>query len=213
MVQLLLLGLLLGMRHALDADHLAAVASLAAGGRSLPGALRLGAAWGLGHTLTLLSFGILLIAAGDAVPGSLSAWLEVAVGVMLVFLGVDVLRRVMTVSRRGTAEGEADRVEGIDLRRAVTVGLLHGLAGSSALVLLALDQVESVAAAMLYVICFGAGATIGMALLSIVIAMPLRRLALAGVEGLWCATRSALGVATIGIGLAMIAQLSGGLMP
>ncbi len=212
-MQLLLFGLLLGMRHALDADHLAAVASLAAGGRSLPGALRLGAAWGLGHTLTLLVFGILLIAAGDAVSASLSAWLDVAVGVILVFLGVDVLRRVMAVSRRGTAEGDSDRAEDIDLRRAVAVGLLHGLAGSSALVLLALDQVESVAAAMLYVICFGAGATIGMALLSIVIAMPLRRLALAGVEGLWCATRSALGVATIGIGLAMIAQLSGGLMP
>ncbi|OQX43499.1 MAG: urease accessory protein, partial [Candidatus Sedimenticola endophacoides] len=92
---LLLFGLLIGMRHALEADHLAAVASLVSRRQSLAETLRQGGAWGLGHTLTLFLFGSVVIFMDTVMPERLAAGLELAVGFMLVLLGADVLRRVV----------------------------------------------------------------------------------------------------------------------
>ena len=92
---ILLIGLLLGMRHATEADHLAAVATLATRQNSIARTLRQGIAWGIGHTLTLMLFAGVVFALGQVIPPNLERALETAVGIMLVVLGVDVLRRLV----------------------------------------------------------------------------------------------------------------------
>ena len=90
----LIAGFLLGLRHALDPDHLAAVASISATTRGARTRVLQGAVWGLGHTVTLMIFGGVAILVGGLVPETLSTWLETAVGVMLVLLGIYVIRRI-----------------------------------------------------------------------------------------------------------------------
>ena len=92
---ILLIGLLLGMRHATEADHLAAVATLATRQNSIAHTLRQGIAWGIGHTLTLMLFAGVVFAFGQVIPPNLERALETAVGIMLVVLGADVLRRLV----------------------------------------------------------------------------------------------------------------------
>src|SRR5690242_17296010 len=94
MIPLLTLGFLLGLRHALEADHVAAVASLATRSSSLRNTMRIAAAWGVGHTATLVFFGSILIALGASLPAGAGRALEGVVGGMLVVLGADVLRRL-----------------------------------------------------------------------------------------------------------------------
>lgn len=196
MTAVLLLGLLLGVRHALEADHVAAVAALAVRGRSLSATVRLGAAWGLGHTLTLFAVGGAVIASGQALPDSMARLLEAAVGVMLIGLGLDVLLRLVRdrvhfhAHRHGgdshfhahshTQEG-SHRDSAHDHRhhrmltgRALMVGAMHGLAGSAVLVLLALGGADSAWAGFGTLALFGVGSIAGMALFTCALALPLR---------------------------------------
>ena len=85
---ILVLSFLLGMRHATDADHVVAVTTIVTRQRSLPRAASIGALWGLGHTVTLLAIGGVMIALGLVMPPWLGLTLELAVAVMLVALGV-----------------------------------------------------------------------------------------------------------------------------
>lgn len=192
----LLFGMLLGMRHALDADHLAAVASLVTRSRSVGHTVWQGVAWGAGHTLTLLLFGGAVLVLGLVLPERAALALELAVGVMLVLLGAEVLYRlwrgrVHFHAHRHEAdtkhfhahahEGESqkhnpDRHEhghGFPLR-AMVVGMVHGMAGSAALILLSLEALRTPAWGLAYIALFGIGSIIGMAVLSVVIAIPMR---------------------------------------
>jgi hypothetical protein len=160
-------GAAFGMLHALEADHLAAVAALAARDRTVAGTLRQGIAWGVGHTLTLLAFGCAVLLLGAAVDDRTARGLEAVVGAMLVALGVDLLRRLL----------RADTVARTEARmplRAVAVGMMHGLAGTAALVLVVLDRTGSPLGGAAYILAFGVGSIAGMALLSAAISMPLR---------------------------------------
>src|SRR5512134_3922481 len=94
LISLLALGFVLGLRHALDADHVAAVASLASRKASLRDMLRVSGAWGVGHAATLVLFGGALVLVGTNLPDGVAHALEGAVGVMLVILGAGVLRRL-----------------------------------------------------------------------------------------------------------------------
>lgn len=200
-MSLLLLGFLIGMRHALDADHLAAVAALATSSRSVQHAVKQGVVWGLGHTLTLFLFGSAVVVLDVVLPETLVQVLELVVGVMLVILGADVIRRMIRdrvhfhvhFHEDGTNHfhahghpGEVQRdtryhershahvhMQGFPIR-ALVVGVVHGMAGSGALILLTLNTVESLPLALLYMLLFGIGSISGMALLSVVIALPLR---------------------------------------
>jgi ABC-type nickel/cobalt efflux system permease component RcnA len=195
---ILLLGFLLGMRHALEADHVAAVASLATRGRSVAQTMGLGMAWGIGHTLTLLLFGGAVLLLGLAAPLPAANALEMVVGVMLVLLGADVLYRLWRDRVHFHWHRHADGIAHVhahshrDQRephdparhrhrhlrdfplRALFVGMVHGMAGSAALIVLSLGTVGSVAWGLAYIAIFGAGSILGMALLSAVIAVPLR---------------------------------------
>lgn len=220
---ILALGLVFGMHHALEADHLAAVATLAARERSLAGTLRQGVAWGIGHTLTLLAFGGVVLLLGAAIPEQVAHWLEAAVGVMLVALGADVLRRMVLKrvhfhihhhadgarhfhahshqGEPGRHDAELHQHHHLRLpRRAIAVGMVHGLAGSAALVLVALDKLASPLWGAAYVLLFGVGSIIGMALLSVAISLPLHASA-ARLTVLNRGVQGVIALVTIGLGV------------
>ena len=227
---LLVLGFLLGMRHALETDHMAAVASLATGSTSVTDTVRQGTAWGLGHTLTLFIFGSMVLLVDSVIPQRLAQGLEFAVGVMLVLLGIDVLRRVIRkrihfhVHRHdnGTRHVHAHSHAGEDGHpaihrhhhparvafplRALFVGLMHGMAGSAALILLTLQTVDSAWAGMFYIALFGIGSIAGMALLSVAIAIPLR-LSARGMTWLHNGLQAAVGIATMAIGAGLVYRI------
>jgi hypothetical protein len=168
---ILLVGLLLGMKHATEADHLAAVATLATRQASLAQTLRQGVAWGVGHTLSLMLFGGAVFLLGQAISPNLEQALETAVGIMLIGLGADVLRRLVVerIGFRVQADGAND-----GHLRALAVGMMHGLAGSAALVMLSIRSLPSWSIGLGYILVFGLGSIAGMALLSVAIALPLR---------------------------------------
>lgn len=186
------------MRHALEADHVAAVASLATGSKSVKETIFHGAVWGLGHTISLLAIGSFVIVMSSTVPETLAHWLEFTVGMMLVLLGADVIRRMVrdrihfhfhqhgpasrphlhAHSHRGEGRHELSahkhrHGKGMSAR-VLAVGIMHGLAGSAALVLLVAGTIENTFTGILYIVLFGFGSVVGMAALSAVIAIPLR---------------------------------------
>jgi hypothetical protein len=187
-----LLGLLLGMRHALEPDHLTAVSTLVAENRhSRRGAL-LGACWGLGHTLALLAVGLVLAALHARLPARVSAAFELGVAVMLVVLGVRSIARGLGEGTVGAARDHAHGVvthahggPGAHVhlghwtfaRRSLIVGLVHGLAGSGALTAFVLAELPSTASRVGYIALFGLGSVMGMAILSGIIGWPVARLA------------------------------------
>lgn len=197
MFSLLGLGFLIGMRHAMEADHAAAVATLATKSQSMANTVKQGLTWGLGHPITLLFFGSMVLLLEAAVPERLADWLELAVGVMLVGLGGDVLRNIIQGRihvhvhqhphqsphiHAHSHQGESDHRTTDHHHthspafpyRALSVGLMHGMAGSAALILLTLQQAVPPLQGIIYITTFGLGSILGMATLSIVIAIPLR---------------------------------------
>ena len=198
LASILALGFLLGMRHATDADHVAAVATLATRSPSLAHTVAQGIAWGTGHTLTLMLFGGAVLVLGVVVPAQAAQALELAVGVMLVLLGADALYRLRRERVHFHAHRHADGVAHFHAHshrgegaphdparhdhlhprgfpgRALLVGMVHGMAGSAALILLSLEALRSPAWGFAYIAIFGLGSILGMALLSAAIAVPLR---------------------------------------
>ncbi len=196
MFSILILGLLVGLQHATEADHLAAVASLTTRSRNLRDAARLGSAWGLGHTLTLLLFGGGVLLVGGSIHANVALWLEAAVGLMLLLLGADVLRRLwlkrvhfhshrhgpQTHFHAHSHQPKVDHAEDPHRHshraqlplRSLFVGMMHGMAGSAALIVFALASVQSAWQGLAYIVVFGIGSIIGMALLAVIISIPLR---------------------------------------
>jgi ABC-type nickel/cobalt efflux system permease component RcnA len=230
---ILLLGFLLGMRHALEPDHLAAVATLATRSRSVAQTMGLGVAWGMGHTLTLMLFGGAVLLLGLALPIRAASALELGVGVMLALLGADVLYRLWRdrvhfhlhhhpggvahvhahSHRDERAPHDPARHRHRHLRdfpvRALLVGMVHGMAGSAALILLSLEAVGSVSWGLAYIAIFGVGSILGMALLSLAIAVPLR-LTSRRLTGFYDSLSAAVGLATVLLGCYMVYRIGFG---
>ena len=218
------LGLTLGLKHALEADHLAAVAALTTRVKTLRGAAGLGASWGLGHTTILVAVGAVLMLGGLVIPQWLATLLEMAVGVMLVVLGADVLRRFFKnrvhfhlhrhndgqvhlhahshKEQPGHTHHDHTHASGLSLR-AFLVGLMHGMAGSAALIILTLSTLNSLREGLIYLGLFGVGSLVGMALLSVMIAIPLKYSALY-LSRFNDLINGLLGTATIFIGLVVL---------
>ena len=252
LLSILLIGFLLGVKHAVESDHLAAVATLATGQQSLRSTIRQGVAWGVGHTLTLMCVGGAVLVLGTSMPAGLSRALELCVGVMLVVLGLDVVRRVLRqrihfhVHRHAdgevhvhahshsesatpkTSQLPAVRREDVAALpvlelghawephhhehvrilpfRALAVGMMHGLAGSAALVVLSLQSVSSLPAGLGYIVVFGLGSIAGMAVLSATIAIPLR---LSGryLTRMYRGLTAGVGLMTLGIGAWIVVRI------
>jgi nitrile hydratase accessory protein len=176
-------GTLLGMRHALEPDHLAAVSTLMTGERSSARAAWLGAAWGLGHTLTLLVVGALLVVLQTEMPAAAAQLLEVGVALLLVGFGARAIYhgacRVPTGpthSHGRPGAGSLGRMDRWTLARPLFVGAVHGLAGSGAMTALVVTTLPSTVTRVSYVLLFGIGSIVGMAGLSGVLGWPIARL-------------------------------------
>lgn len=201
MGSVLFLGLVMGLRHAFEADHLAAVASLST--RDGPRAsMQRGAAWGLGHSAILLIIGAAYWSVGASVPVDIAHWSEAGVGVMMLVLGMNVFRRI----RRGpllTFETHLHAPDAKTPARAFVVGVMHGTAGSSALMLLTQQAILTPWMGMLYVLVFGVGSIAGMVLASGAIAIPLNRSTVM-VNRALPVYETAVGVVTVTLGLWLI---------
>ena len=182
------MGSLLGIRHALEPDHLAAVSTLV--GREHNGyrAALLGVCWGIGHTAALLVVGFALVALRAEMPSQLTIVFEIAVAAMLIALGA---RAIVQAARSGSVgpirlhrhRWTIHQHSGVPAhvhigswtfaRRPLIIGAIHGLAGSGALTALVLSTLPSTAARLTYTALFGLGSTLGMAALSGLLGWPL----------------------------------------
>ncbi len=158
----LLLGLVLGMRHATDADHVVAVTTIVTRQRDLRSAARIGVLWGIGHTMTIVLVGGAIILFKVVLPPRLGLAMEFAVALMLIGLGL------YNLLGRGSSEAAA-----FSAARPVFVGIVHGLAGSAAVALLVLTTIPDPAWGMLYLLVFGLGTIIGMMAITASIAVPI----------------------------------------
>ncbi|UYO45987.1 sulfite exporter TauE/SafE family protein [Rhodopseudomonas palustris] len=225
MFAILGLGFLLGMQHALEVDHIAAVSTIAARRSGVGDIVKHGLTWGLGHTLTLFLFAGIALVIGQSIPEQIAEPLEGAVGFMLVALGGHLLWRLWRDRVHVHVHQHGDGVRHLHLHshadrlshdapsahrhehgfrwRMLLVGLMHGMAGSAALLVLAVSQAPSPAQGLLYVALFGLGSMVGMGALSAVIAVPV----VISARSLTTANRllqGAVGVLTIAIGLSTI---------
>ncbi len=164
---LLGLGLLLGLRHAADPDHVVAVTAIVARTRRVLPATLLGIVWGLGHTLTLFAVASAIILFNWAMPPRLGLTMEFCVALALVVVGLLNLK-----SPRHDHPGFDSGAGRPPARRAFLVGLVHGLAGSAAVALLVLAAVRDPRWACGYLLVFGLGTLLGMALITTGFAVP-----------------------------------------
>ena len=162
------LGLGLGVKHAFEADHVAAVCTFIARGGTVARAARSGALWGLGHAVVLTLATSSLVLAGVSVPKSIEHVLDAAVALMLIGLGIHALLR-----RRKYQDEPAP----VQNKRPFLVGLVHGASGTAALTLLVAGTMNTPAAALVFVTVFSFAAVLGMALAATLLALPLRSLA------------------------------------
>lgn len=190
-----LIGVLLGLRHAIDADHVAAVATIVSRERSFARAARVGALWGVGHSLAVMLVGGAIVLFRITVPPRVGLSLELGVALMLILLGY---RSVMRPGHTHPEPGDA--------RRPFLVGIVHGLAGSAAVALLVLATIPGTSAAVIYLLVFSLGTTGGMVAVTALMAAPAilaeRRMARFD-RGLRLAT----GVLSIGFGIFLAHQI------
>ncbi len=195
------IGLILGIRHSTDTDHVVAITTIVTRQRGLRGAALIGGLWGLGHTLTIFIVGCLIILFGVVIPPRVGLSMEFSVGLMLILLGflnlTGWMHKITThfQSRESTAAGAENATqelaivsgtEGVsslnDGRRnrsasrwirPLAIGLVHGLAGSAAVALLVLSTIHKPLWAIVYLIIFGAGTMLGMMCMTVAMSMPL----------------------------------------
>ena len=197
----LTLGFLLGLKHATDADHVVAVSTIAREFGNAWRGVWVGASWGLGHSTPLLVLGIVILLLKEAVLDryeAVSPVLEFGVGAMLVVLGVQVFWNLrkgrlhlhlhdhgggdhvhIHASNVSGSEPAANSTHGLFRpgrpafrKKSYLVGVVHGLAGSAAVVLVLLPEIESVWVGLAYLVLFGIGTMISMAMITVVIGIP-----------------------------------------
>ncbi|MBD0325606.1 MAG: urease accessory protein UreH [Pyrinomonadaceae bacterium] len=186
-------GFVLGLKHAVEVDHLAAVSTIVSERKSLLSSLLVGGLWGVGHTISLLIAGILVIILHVQISQRMALVLEFMVGLMLVALGINALRKLwhgghlhLHVHQHGgrthihphihDGQPETDTHTHHGLRpgmRPLVVGMVHGLAGSAALMLLVLSTIETPLIGFAYIITFGLGSIGGMIIMSALVSLPL----------------------------------------
>jgi sulfite exporter TauE/SafE len=178
------LGFALGLRHATEADHLAAVSAIVSERRNLRDSAMVGALWGAGHTGSLLAAGVVVLGLGYIIPERVANFLELGVAIMIIFLGARLLR----VHFHRHSHGDRSHVHahfgddphpglhgGLRGWRPALIGVVHGLAGSAALTLLVLTEVVQTRGAALgfaYLLIFGIGSIAGMLAMSSLIGLP-----------------------------------------
>ena len=196
LIAALALGIILGLRHALDPDHVVAVSTIVSEYRNPLRSFWVGISWGLGHTTTLFVIGIVIIALRLTIPDRLALFLEFAVGIMLVGLGAQVIYNFQKKKVHQHAHGheedahthfhshvenpahspEHHGARGVGKpffrKKSYFIGTVHGLAGSAALTLLVLTYIESPLVGLAYIALFGLGSVLSMGIVTIFISFP-----------------------------------------
>lgn len=186
---ILLIGFVFGLYHAREADHLAAVSAIVSERKNILAASIIGGFWGLGHTISLFVVGALVIFLKIQISETVEAKLEGVVGIMLVLLGLNAIRKIFTAEKIHSHSHEhdghahthlhlhhdekAERSHHSFAPRSVMVGMVHGLAGSAGLMLLVLPTIPSSLIALLYIAIFGVGSIAGMMIMSVFMGLPL----------------------------------------
>jgi ABC-type nickel/cobalt efflux system permease component RcnA len=190
------IGLLFGLKHATEVDHVVAVSTIVSQHRNVWRSTLVGALWGAGHTAALLITGVFVLTLKIAIPERVSNWFEFCVALMIIGLGATALWRALR--KRGDIHVHEHKHDGVshvhvhfhepqtkhDAKRTHThavsqigvkpilIGAMHGLAGSGALTLLVLTQIKSTGYGLLYLAVFGVGSIAGMLLMSGLIGLP-----------------------------------------
>ncbi|MFA6168709.1 MAG: hypothetical protein WC700_18950 [Gemmatimonadaceae bacterium] len=200
------LGFLLGLRHATDADHVVAITAIVARERTMRRAAWIGALWGIGHSITVFVVGGALIAFRVVIPPRVGLMLEFGVAIMLIFLGFSNLRGGAPVTPHG-------HTHEFDHRRPLIIGTVHGLAGSAAVAILVLAAIPQTLWAFAYLVVFGVGTIAGMMLVTVIIAAP-AMYAGERVARMHVGIRLAAGALSLGFGLLLARELivHGGLL-
>lgn len=218
MLTALVFGFLLGVKHALDADHVVAVTTIVGRTGSLFRSLVVGLSWGMGHTLTLFAVGLGVLVFKLTIPDRLTLSMEFLVGVLLVLLGVPIIRQLIAARAHvhvhqheekhhlhSHSHGDIPDHSHQHVRRPLLLGMVHGLAGSGVLVPLALGAMSSVAQGLFFLLLFGVGSILGMLVLSGLISLPFRLTAgLSQRMNLW--VQGVAGTVSIVLGLAIMWQ-------
>ena len=202
---LLGLGLVFGLKHATEVDHVVAVSAIVSEHRNVMRSALVGGLWGAGHTASLIIVGVLVLVFRVAIPQSVANWLEFVVALMIIALGVLAVTRVLrkradvhlhrhrhshdgpthvhvhfhehgtehasVAARHSSPSSHSHAIARLGFKP-LLVGAMHGLAGSAALTLLVLTQIQSVSLGLLYLALFGIGSTLGMLLMSGLIGLP-----------------------------------------
>ena len=176
-------GFILGLQHSLDADHIAAVSSIVSKHKSIKKSTLIGAAWGIGHTTTLLLIGIVVIVLRISIPERISQFFEFVVGLMLLYLGAALLKTIF-VDKVHLHRHDHDGVSHLHLHshkhssrhdhlhKPFLVGIVHGMAGSAGIMLLILATMNSVTEGLLFTLTFGIGSILGMMATGAAIGIP-----------------------------------------
>lgn len=183
----LFFGFLLGIKHALDADHVVAVTTIVSRSSSLRRSMLVGLSWGIGHTFTLFAVGFLVLVFKLTIPDRLALSMEFVVGVFLVLLGVPLVKQLITNRPHvhwhqhedkghlhGHSHDDTPEHDHRHIRRPLLMGMIHGLAGSGALTILVLGAMSSVAQGLFFLLVFGIGSILGMMLFSGLIGLPFK---------------------------------------
>jgi ABC-type nickel/cobalt efflux system permease component RcnA len=186
------IGLLLGLRHAFEPDHLAAISTLATRpGARLWSAARLGLVWGLGHAATVGIVVLFIIVVGIQVPERFWPTAELLVAALLILLGTVVIWRYVRgrwhihahthssgphlhLHSHSQATGHEHAHGTVDARRSLGFGIAHGLAGSGAIAALLVAAAPDTAARIAYFAAFGIGTIIGMLGVSLTLSVVIR---------------------------------------
>jgi ABC-type nickel/cobalt efflux system permease component RcnA len=229
---LLVVSFGLGLKHAIEPDHLAAVSTIVSDRKNIWSASLVGGLWGVGHTISLFVAGILVILLHFEISERMAQVLEFCVALMLIALGIDTLRKLLrggqihwhthqhgglthahphihdeatAHSKEGPAE--EDTHHGLKLSpRPLIVGMIHGLAGSGALMLLILSTIPSSAVGITYILVFGVGSIGGMMLMSMLVGLPFHFTAKRFARADWF-LRGAAGLFSLGFGLFMVYEI------
>lgn len=224
LLPILSIGFVLGLRHALDPDHVVAVSTIASRTGCLIKAVKAGIYWGIGHTLILFVVGMVLMGLGVTVPQTLSLFLEMGVGVMIVILGwaaIQSFRRKKVHLHNHRHNGEAhvhfhshekevahQHIHVSSTRqKSFVVGMIHGFAGSGAMVLLIASMVDTLTEAALYILVFGGGTVFGMLICAFLMALPFIAVSKYSID-LERVVGMSVGVASIGFGMFFIYQIA-----
>ncbi|MBP3040505.1 sulfite exporter TauE/SafE family protein [Bacillaceae bacterium Marseille-Q3522] len=169
LISIFFFAILLGLKHAIEPDHVIAVSTVASRSKMIRSATLAGVFWGIGHTITLFGMGMVFVMLKSQITDNLAMSLEFVVGIMLVFLGLSSLRKDKISKSHDHFLAGTDTVY---LLKSMFIGVIHGLAGTGAMVLLTISTVSTIWEGALYILIFGLGTIIGMLILSTIIGIP-----------------------------------------